>query len=105
MLWSIVILILLMAVAVFFASDRHAICLRRLLMGSALVSLFGLYVLLGAPKDYLTRLTEYPWAEKALHPWVVGGWSGIAIVAFCCLSLGLFARFLVNGCRRRRQGP
>lgn len=104
MLQAFVIFALLMAVAVFFASERHAICLRRLLLGAGVVSLFGFYVLTAAPRDYLMRLGAYPWAEKALHPWVVGLWSSLAFVVFCGLSSGLLARCLVNVCQRRRQG-
>ena len=102
MLTIVAVIAVFMAVAVFFASVRHAVCLRLLLAGSAVVSAFGGYALIVAPSDYLMPYQQiFP---RVFHPWAVGGWSVLAFVFFVSLSSGLLARCLVNGCRRWREG-
>lgn len=102
MLSVLVIFALFLAAVVFFAAVRHAVCLRLLLGGSAVVSAFGGYALLVAPGDYLMSCQQvFP---RVFHPWAVGGWSLLAFVFFVSLSSGLLARCLVNGCRWWREG-
>ena len=101
MLQSAAIFALLMAAGVYFASAKHAICLRRLLLGTAVVCLFGGSVLFFAPRDYLI---QNPWAAPVFHPWAVGLWCSLAFVGFCSLSSGLLARCVVDGFRRKRRG-
>jgi len=100
MLTSLAIFALLAGVGVFFASAKHAVCLRWLLLGSVIVCVVGGYVLKFAPRDYLIR---YRWAEPVFHPWRMALWLFPALMACCSLSSGLFMRCLVNGFRRWRQ--
>jgi len=98
----IAIFAVFMAVAVYFAAVRHAICLRGLLVVSAAVAAFGAYALLVAPSDFLM-----PWQEVSptlFHPWTVGGCGVVAFVCFVSLSSGLLARCVAHGVRSRREG-
>ena len=97
MIAVIVIITLCAAAAVYFASVQHGICLRGLLVGSAVVALISAYLLFLAPGDTLLRYQQvYP---RVFHPWSIGAGLFLAMVAFLSISLGLLARCLVSGRR------
>ena len=83
------IAVILIALPVALVAARYRALMAALGLGAVAVALGGLAFLLFGPKDLLVR---YPALVNVLHPYRVGLWIGLAVVAGTGILLGVLAR-------------
>ena len=88
------LLIVIVACCAFAAAPRFRAGLRWAVLVAFVVAGLSLYLLVWAPRDYMTRL---PSTATLLHPWLVAIYLAFATIVGLGVLLGLVVRSI---CRR-----